>query len=327
MAGTAGQRVAVIGATGFIGSHLTELLVRQGADVLAVSRGASRLEWLEQLAGGCRTASADIRDRVSIEGALRHFRPEVVYHLASNADAEDDFRSVEESIQVNITGTANALEAAHHAGAAVFVYADSCKVYGNGPTPYRQTQPDSPLCSYAVGKTAGWRLCLVTSGFTDMSVCALRSTFAYGPRQNLNLITYVQDCVQRRRPVRLMGGAQTRDPIYVEDLARAFVAAGTTPAAWGLALPVGGGAEISVTALSKQIVRLLGPDVEVVPDAMEPRRNEIWRSYCDNAEAWDVLGWRPEVSLTDGLARTLLSGQPVWSRSPSEAAAVAGELP
>jgi UDP-glucose 4-epimerase len=325
MTGKSGRRVAVIGATGFIGSHLTAMLAREHADVLAVARHASRLEWLSKSCGGCRTASADIRDCGSIGRALREFRPDVVYHLASNADAEDDFRLAEESIRVNIAGTANTLEAAHRAGAAVFVYADSCKSYGNGPTPYRQAQPDAPLCSYAVGKSAGWRLCQVASGFTGMSVSALRPTFAYGPRQNPNLLTYVQECVRRGRPVRLMGGSQTRDPIYVEDLARAFALAATTPAAWGIALPLGGGSEITVTEISKRVVRLLDANIEVIADAETPRRSEIWRSYCDNAEARAILGWRPKVSLTEGLIRTLRPEQMELRPQPADEALLLGE--
>jgi UDP-glucose 4-epimerase len=304
---------------------LSELLVREGADVLAVARRLPLLERLSELAGGCRTASADVRDRDSVGRALREFKPEVVIHLASNADGEESFRHAAEAIDLNITGTANALEAAHLAGAGVFVYADSCKVYGNGPTPYRQAQPDAPLCSYAVGKSAGWRVCLVASGFTGMQVCALRSTFAYGPRQNPNLITYVRDCVEGRRPVRLMGGAQTRDPIYVEDLARAFVLASVTPRAWGLALPVGGGSEIGVADLSRRIVGLLDGGVEVVPDAEPPRSTEMWRSYCDNLEAGEILGWQPKVSLTEGLIRTLRADAPAWRGTVPREAPPLGE--
>jgi UDP-glucose 4-epimerase len=169
-------------------------------------------------------------------------------------------------------------------------------------------------------------LCLIASGFTDMQVCGLRPTFAYGPRQNPNLITYVQQCVRREHPVRLMGGSQTRDPIYVEDLARAFVAAAFTPAARNCALPVGGGCEISVADLSRSVVRLLDGDIDVIPEAEPPRRTEIWRSYCDNAEAGALLGWSPNVSLEEGLTRTLRAEPPEYHATAPLQTPFLGEL-
>ena len=298
------KRVAVIGASGFIGSHLTELLVKEGAEVLAVARSLRRLARLSEIAD-CRVCSADIQDREAIGAALHRFRPETVFHLASNTDAAESFQQMAGSLEANAIGTTNLLEAAARAGAGLFVYGDSCKVYGNGPVPYRCEQADAPVCSYAVGKAAGWRLCLVAGAFTGMNVCGLRPTFAYGPRQSRNLISYVEECVRRGDPVRLMGGAQTRDPIYVEDLARAFVCAATQPGARGCVVPVGGGEEIGVAVLSRRIVRMLGSDVEVVADAEAPRPTETWRSWCDNSDARALLGWAPAVSLEQGLRRTL----------------------
>ncbi len=301
-----GRRMAVIGATGFIGSHLTEHLVRLGAKVLAVARTEARRANLEAVADNCRFALADIRDRESIGTCLREFKPDTVFHLASNVDAEESFEQLRSSIENNTAGTANVIEAASRAGATVLVYADSCKVYGNGPVPYRRTQPEAPICSYAVGKAAGWQLCQVASAMTGMAVANVRSTSTYGPRQSPGLLGYVADCVRRGEPVRLMGGSQTRDLLYVEDAARALAAAAAEPVAWGQAVPVGGGCELSVVEICREAVSVLGGRVEVVADAQPPRVTEIWRSWSDNVEAREILGWSPAVSLREGLRRTLL---------------------
>jgi nucleoside-diphosphate-sugar epimerase len=302
----AGRRMAVIGATGFIGSHLTEHLVRNGADVLAVARSTRRLQNLEAVASDCRFALSDILDRDSLGAALGEFKPEVVFHLAADIDAGETFTHMAASLESNAIGTANVLEAASSAGSAVFVYADSCKVYGNGPVPYRQAQPEAPICSYAVAKAAGWQLCRLVGTLTGMAVCGLRSTFTYGPRQNPNLITHARDCVARGVPVRLLGGSQTRDLLYVDDAVRAYVAAATQPAARGCSVPIGGGRELSVVEICREVVSLMGSRIEVIAGAQQPRLTEIWRSYCDNAEAKDLLGWSPAVSLSEGLSRTLL---------------------
>jgi UDP-glucose 4-epimerase len=301
----AGRKVAVIGATGFIGSHLTEHLVRCGACVLAVARTTGRVANLKDVAGDCRFRTADIRHPESIRPVLAEFKPEMVFHMASDVDGDESFAHMTASIETNAIGTANVLEAAARAGSGVLIYADTCKVYGNGAVPYRQAQPEAPVCSYAIGKAAGWRLCLLAAAATGMGVRAVRSTSAYGPRQGRSLIAYVRECVRRGTPVKLMGGSQTRDPIHVDDLVRAFLAAAGEAGPWGCVVPVGGGCEISVADLCRWIVRLLGGGVEVVPDAFQPRTTEIWRTYCDNAEARQMLGWSPLVSLEEGLRWTL----------------------
>lgn len=304
------SRMAVVGATGFIGSHLTEFLVRGGAEVLAIARSERRLANLASVTGHCRFELADILDPDRMRTVLAGFQPEAVFHLAADIDAEESFQHAAASIQSNAIGTVNVLEASAKAGAAVLVYADSCKVYGNGPVPYREAQPDAPLCSYAIGKAAGWRLCQLASAMTGMAVCSLRSTFVYGPRQNPNLITHVCDCVRRGVPVQLLGGSQTRDLLYVADAVRAYAAAAANPAAWGRAVPIGGGREIDVVHLCQEILAVLGGSIDVVAGAHEPRLTEIWRSYSDNLEAAEAFQWSPQVGLREGLTRTLLGDLP-----------------
>ncbi len=299
-----GARVAVVGATGFIGSHLTERLVEAGAEVLAIARTPRRIANLETVAGRCRFVPADILSGGAIQTVLGDFAPHVVYHLAAEADSAEHLTHLRASLETNAVGTANVADAAASAGTEVLVYADSCKVYGNGPVPHRAAQPEAPVCSYAIGKAAGWHLCRLVAARTGMNVCALRSTFTYGPRQNPNLITYVAGCAGRGAPVRLMGGSQTRDLLYVDDAVRAFLAAAVSPPAWGRAIPIGGGRERSVFDVCREILDALGSPVEIAAGAEPPRLTEIWRSYCDNRDAGEALGWAPSVELGDGLRRT-----------------------
>jgi UDP-glucose 4-epimerase len=305
------RRVAVIGATGFIGSHLSEHLVRAGAEVLAVARSPRRRANLATVIEDCQLQLCDILDRARLDSVLCEFKPEVVYHLAAEPDAEETFAHIASSIEANALGTVNVLEAACGAGAGLVVYADSAKVYGNGPVPYRCAQAEAPRCSYAIGKAAGWRLCRLAASMTGIAVCALRPTFVYGPRQNRNLITHVRDCVSAGKPVQLLGGSQTRDLLFVEDAVRAFAAVAERQAAWGSAIPIGGGRELNLVQICREIVDLMGGSVEIVAGAHEPRLTEIWRSWCDNAEAGKLLDWNPQVGLPEGLARTLFEGPPV----------------
>jgi nucleoside-diphosphate-sugar epimerase len=314
-----GRRIAVIGGTGFIGSHLTERLVADGADVLAVARTESRLGNLAAVRRQCVIALADICDPAAMIRALRRFRPEIVFFMAAHPDGTESFRQISECVQINGVGLINALQAAVAAGTEVFVYGDSAKDYGNAEAPYRAEQPASPVCSYAIVKSAGWQLCQLVACFTPMKTVALRPTLVYGPRQNRNVITHVRDCVASGRPVRLMGGSQTRDPLYIDDAVGAYVAAATRPDAWGHAIPIGGGQEVTVTALCQATVTALGGSVAVIEGAEQSRLTEIWRSASDNTDASRLLGWQPVTPLSEGLSRTVRSWMPNI-RSAQEAA-------
>lgn len=299
-----GRRVAVIGGTGFIGSHLTERLVTEGAEVLAVARSAAHLSSLAAVRNDCTIAVADICDAEAMIRMMRRFRPVAVFHLASHPDAGESFGHLAEGMRINGLGLINTLQAAVAAGTELFVYGASAKDYGNTQVPYRASQSAAPVCSYAIVKSAGWQLCQLVSSFAGLKTVALRPTFVYGPRQGRNVITHVHECVTAGRPVRLMGGDQTRDPLYIDDAVNAFVAAASSPQACGHAIPIGGGQELSVRALCETAIAAFGASVPVVTGAEPPRMTEIWRSSSDNADALRLLGWRPRVSLAEGLART-----------------------
>jgi UDP-glucose 4-epimerase len=300
-----GRRVAVIGGTGFIGSHLTERLVAEGAEVLAVARSTARAASLAAVRHDCLLALADVCDGDAMIRVMRRFRPSVVFHLASHPDGGESFGHISEGMRVNGLGLINALQAAVATNCELFVYGASAKDYGNAPVPYRASHTVAPVCSYAILKSAGWQLCQLVSAFSGVKTVALRPTFVYGPRQGRNVITHVHECVTAGRPVRLMGGHQTRDPLYIDDAVDAFVAAACAPAAWGHAIPIGGGQELTVRALCETAIAAFGVAVPVVAGAEPPRMTEIWRSSSDNADAYRLLGWQPRVSLAEGMARTI----------------------
>jgi nucleoside-diphosphate-sugar epimerase len=316
-----GRRVAVVGGTGFIGSHLTERLVAEGAEVLAVARSEARVSSLAAVRHECTIALADICDADGTIRMMRRFRPAIVFFLASHPDAGESFGHIAEGMRVNGLGLINALQAAAAAESELFVYGASAKDYGNTQVPYRASQTVAPVCSYAILKSAGWQLCQLVSAFAGLKTVALRPTFVYGPRQGRNVITHVHECVSAGRPVRLMGGDQTRDPLYIDDAVDAFVAAACAPAAWGHAIPIGGGQELTVRALCETALAALGASVPVMSGAEPPRMTEIWRSSSDNADAYRLLGWQPRVSLAEGLARTIggWSGRAITSTATATA--------
>jgi UDP-glucose 4-epimerase len=300
-----GRKVAVIGATGFIGSHVVERLVAEGTNVLAVARRIGHLADLPHLSNRCEFQPCDISEPDGIGKIFRSFRPEIVFHFAAHPDGTESIAQMRDCLRVNTLGGVNALDAAVGAGSKVFVLADSVKVYGNGGVPYAESEPVNPICSYAIAKSAHWQLCQLTSTLNGIQVVGLRLTFVYGPRQGWNLIQYVQKCVREDLPIALQGGSQTRDPLYIDDAVEAFLAAATQPSAFSHSIPIGGGKEVSITDLCRTVMKAMGRQVPIIEDAQKPRLTEIWRSVADNNDALRLLRWAPRTNLVEGLAKTV----------------------
>lgn len=318
------ERVAVIGATGFIGSHLTQRLLSRGCEVLAIARSADRLSNLGRFNGHFRFASCDVQDREGLLAVLADFGPRYVFHLAAHPDGQESFSQIASSVRVNTMGTMNAVEAAALSGAERLVLSDSCKVYGQCDSLFHLDTPVAPICSYAVAKSAAWQLCDLAMRLTAMQVVALRPSFIYGARQNFNLMTHVADCLLKNRPVRLLGGSQTRDPLFIDDAVSAFLAAAVMPGAHSSAIPIGGGREYTVVELCRAVMHALDCEVGIEENAFPPRLTEIWRMCADNSDALRILGWAPAVPLHEGLRRTFALHEYSAESQPGRLARAAG---
>jgi dTDP-glucose 4,6-dehydratase len=295
--------VLVTGAGGFIGSHLVRRLCAQRACVGAVARDPEQL----RDASGCVRLIVDLCDEEETERAVRRFEPEIIFHLAAHPDKNECFKQAACAIQRNAMMTLNLLEAARMAGTRLFVYADSAKVYGNSTVPYTASQAPQPLCSYAIGKLAGWELCRLYRKLHELDVVSIRPTIVYGPGQGFNLISSIATrLLAGETSIQLMGGTQTRDPLYIEDAVDAFLlAAEHGHELSGEVINIGGGFEQSVHSLAQQVVEACGSRATVEVSETERRPNDTLRSYCDNREARELLGWMPKTSFSKGLEQTV----------------------
>ena len=296
--------VAVTGATGFIGSHLVESLVGLGADVVTIARSSARLSNLAAVEGRHRFFECDLSERGALASVLSGVRPSMVFHLAAEPDVGESFDLIAARLKTNTFGFLNTLEYCTGIGCKRMVLADSSKVYGNQPVPHTAAQHPMPKSSYAVSKAAAWQFAQLASIQRQLDVVNLRFTFVYGPRQNWNLIQYVERCVENRQPVRLQGGTQTRDPMYVMDAVSALLAAGVSQDAAGYAIPAGGGSEMTVHSMCSKILGVLGADLPIVENAVSLRETEVFHSYSDNQDAKRLLGWEPIWTFDEGLRLT-----------------------
>jgi UDP-glucose 4-epimerase len=304
------MRIAVTGGAGFIGSHIVDALLATGADVAVVDhlRRSPRPWVTAALSRGAQLHVADVRNLEALRTAFAAARPEVVLHLAAQVDVRRSVADPSLDAQINVAGTVSVLEAARAAGAHRLVLASTAATYGDPeqlPTP--EDAPAQPLSPYGTSKAAAeWYLDQYARLY-GVSTLALRMANVYGPRQDphaeAGVVAIFCGAASERRAVTVFGdGAQTRDYVYVGDVARAWVAAATSDVRGRL--NVSTGTETSLGSL----VAELGLDHELAPG----RPGEIVRSCLDPSAAHAALGWRAEVPLAEGLRHTL-AAMPVVS--------------
>ena len=308
------MKTLVTGGAGFIGSHLCELLVAQGHEVLALDNLVSgRLQNLKTIAGqpGVRFVQADICDSAAIAPLFEGV--DWVFHLAGLADIVPSIEQPAQYFNTNVTGTLNVLEAARRCGAKRLVYAASSSSYGVPevyPTP--ETAPIKPLYPYALTKHMGEELVLHWARVYQMPAMSLRLFNVYGTRSRTSgaygaVFGVFLAQKLHGQPFTVVGdGRQTRDFAYVTDVARAFLAAAESSLA-GLALNVGSGDHYSVNRL----VDLLGGDVVHIPR----RPGEPDCTFADVSQIRRLLGWQAQVPLERGV-QTLLDNIDAWREAP-----------
>jgi UDP-glucose 4-epimerase len=296
------RRTLVTGGAGFIGSALVRLLGERGDDVRVfdnLSTGSTtNLEGTET-----ELVEGDVRDLDALERAAAGC--DVVFHLAAGTGVVPSIEDPFADFDLNARGTLSALWAARKAGAARLVFSSSNAPLGAGAYPASEEKPTAPLSPYGASKAAGEAYCSAFHGAYGFGAVAVRFSNAYGPRSahKSNVIPlFIRRLLEDEELVVYGDGTQTRDFVFVTDLAEGLVLAAETDGAGGEVFQLASGVETSVNDLVGLLGQVSGREPRVRREP--PRPGEILRNYSLVDKARERLGYAPRVPLEDGLRRT-----------------------
>ena len=307
------KKVLVTGADGFIGSHLAERLVLEGARVrvFCFYNSQGSVGWLETVAPEIRSELdvqlGDIRDSRYVEQACKDV--EVVFHLAALIAIPYSYIATESFVDTNIRGTLNVLEGVRRAGVKRMVHTSTSEVYGT-PTsvPIRETHPLNAQSPYAATKIAADQLVLSYFQSFATPVMVLRPFNTFGPRQSTRAVTQTMlvQLLAGKKEISLGRLDTRRDLTYVSDVVDGFMRAGSTPGVEGKVIQLGTGRSVSIGELFNMACHMLGVTATVVEDSrrLRPDASEVLELQSDPSRALEFLGWRPTVRLEEGLERT-----------------------
>jgi dTDP-glucose 4,6-dehydratase len=305
------KRVLVTGAGGFIGSHLTERLVKEGAQVRAMVHYNSfgRWGWLDHssLLKEIDVVAGDLTDRDSVRQAVKN--REILFHLGALITIPYSYHAPLSYIHTNIEGTLNVLQTSRDEGVERIVHTSTSEVYGTAQyVPIDEKHPLKGQSPYAASKIGADKMAEAFYLSFNTPVTTVRPFNTFGPRQSMRAIipTIIVQCLLGDT-IQLGNLHPTRDLNYVSNTVDGFLLAASESAALGQTINLGSGREISIGDLANLIAKLIGKPIKIETkgERLRPKGSEVERLMADNALAQKLLGWKPKVDLEEGLSRTI----------------------
>ena len=289
------QRVLITGASGFIGSHLCQRLLDEGAEVHAIYRTQTPPQ-----DSGARWWQADLSDEASVRALFRDVRPEVIFHLASHVKGAPNLEHLLPTFRSNLQSTVNLLTLAAEKGCRRMV------ITGSLAEPEVENGELFPSAPYAAAKWASSGYARMFHALYKLPVVIARVFMVYGPAQQdlTKLIPYVTLSLLRGEKPKISSGGRPVDWIYVSDVIDGFMALGQAQGIDGGTFDLGSGKLVSIRELVEQLAVIVDPRAKVEFGALADRPLEPTR-LAKVAETFASIGWKPRVSLQDGLERTV----------------------
>lgn len=306
------KNVLVTGADGFIGSHLVELLVREGYTVRALAQYNSfnHWGWLEDVdcRGTIEVVCGDIRDPHFCNTLMKDI--DAVFHLAALIAIPYSYVAPTSYVDTNITGTLNICQAAQDNGIRRVIHTSTSEVYGTARyVPIDEAHPLQPQSPYSASKIGADAIAMSFHNAFGLPVTVARPFNTYGPRQSARAVipTIITQIANGKRQIKLGDVTPTRDFNYVADTCRGFLELARCEAAVGEIVNIGSNFEISVGDTLALIRELMGSDVEFLADEqrLRPEKSEVFRLWCDNCKIERLTGFKPALTIQEGLQHTI----------------------
>lgn len=308
------NKILVTGSDGFIGSHLTEALVRAGYDCrsFVMYNSSNSWGWLDNCAsdvkGKFEVFAGDIRDPHGVKEAMKGC--DAVLHLAALVAIPFSYHSPDSYVDTNIKGTLNVLNAARELGVRRVVHTSTSEVYGSARVvPITEEHPLQGQSPYSATKIAADQLAYSFYASFDLPVVIARPFNTYGPRQSARAVipTIITQIANGKKQIKLGAVSPTRDFTFVTDTVAGFIAALESDNGCGESINFGSNFEISVGDTAKLIAEAMNADIEILTDEarLRPSQSEVERLWADNRKARELFGWTPGYAYREGFKRGL----------------------
>lgn len=309
-----GKKVLVTGADGFIGSHLTETLVRQGADVRAfvLYNSFNSWGWLDFCAQDVRSKfevfAGDIRDPHGVRKAMEGC--DLVFHLAALIAIPYSYHSPDTYVETNIKGTLNVVQAAHELNVGKVVHTSTSEVYGTARfVPITEEHPLHGQSPYSATKIGADQIAMSFYRAFNTPVAIIRPFNTYGPRQSARAVipTVITQIAARKTKIKLGALHPTRDFNYVQDTVQGFLAVAQSDRTVGEVINCGSNYEISIADTISLIMEIMGVNIEIETEniRLRPEKSEVERLWCDNSKMERLTTFKPKTPLRQGLEKTV----------------------
>lgn len=311
---TENKKVLITGADGFIGSHLTEALIKAGYNVRAFVcyNSFGTWGWLDSLPNDIKSQieifSGDVRDPNGVRKAMENIN--IVFHLAALIAIPFSYHSPDSYIDTNVKGTLNILQAARDMGVERVLVTSTSEVYGTAQfVPITEQHPKQPQSPYSASKIGAD--CIAESFYRsfDLPVTIVRPFNTYGPRQSARAVipTIITQLLNGIQEIRLGDIIPTRDLVYVKDTVNGFLKIALCNKLIGQEVNIATESEISIGDLAQSIIDQINPNAIIVSDSqrIRPEKSEVFRLFGSNARLKELTSWEQQYTLKDGLSETI----------------------
>jgi NAD dependent epimerase/dehydratase len=306
------KHILITGADGFIGSHLTEMLVSKGYQIRALSQYNSfnNWGWLENV--DCQDqidiVTGDIRDAHYCKQITKDV--DIIFHLAALIAIPYSYVSPDSYVDTNIRGTLNICQAAKENGNIRVIHTSTSEVYGTAQyVPIDENHPVQPQSPYSATKIAADAMAMSFYNSFGLPVTIARPFNTYGPRQSARAVipTIITQIANGAKKIKLGDLTPTRDFNYVDDTCRGFIDLAECDESIGQTVNIGSNFEISIGDTLNLIKELMNSDVEFIVDneRIRPGKSEVFRLWCDNSKIEELTGFKPKINIREGLQRTI----------------------